>query len=231
VQKLTSLIQTAHQLRAPGGCPWDAEQTHQSLVQYLLEETYELIEALESGDRNEVLEELGDVLYQVIFHSDLASEGTLGEPFDLEDVAEFMEQKMRSRHPHVFGTDEEQKRYAAENGDEVMQNWDAHKKREKPGRTSILDGVPQAMPALALASKVMGKAEKANILEPLEEPVVPMESEADLGKLLLAIVASARSVGLDPERALREATRELQVEIRASELSDETDAGVVGFAD
>ena len=87
------------------------------------------------------------------------------------------------------------------------------------------------MPALALASKVMGKAEKANILEPLEEPVVPMESEADLGKLLLAIVASARSVGLDPERALREATRELQVEIRASELSEETDAGVVGFAD
>ncbi len=231
MQKLISLIQTAHQLRAPGGCPWDAEQTHESLVQYLLEETYELIEALESGDRNEVLEELGDVLYQVIFHSDLASEGTLGEPFDLEDVAEFMEQKMRSRHPHVFGTDEEQQKYAANNGDDVMQNWDAHKKREKPGRTSILDGVPQAMPALALASKVMGKAEKANILEPLEEPVVPMESEADLGKLLLAIVASARSVGLDPERALREATRELQVEIRASELSEETDAGVIGFAD
>jgi len=231
MQKLVSLIQTAHQLRAPGGCPWDAEQTHASLVQYLLEETYELIEALESGDRDEVLEELGDVLYQVIFHSDLASEGTLGEPFDLEDVAEFMENKMRSRHPHVFGTDEEQQRFAASNGDDVMQNWDAHKKREKPGRTSILDGVPQAMPALALASKVMGKAEKAQILEPLEEPVVPMESEQDLGKLLLAIVASARSVGLDPERALREATRELQVEIRASELASDTDAGVVGWAD
>jgi len=231
MQKLVSLIQTAHQLRAPGGCPWDAEQTHASLVQYLLEETYELIEALESGDRDEVLEELGDVLYQVIFHSDLASEGTLGEPFDLEDVAEFMENKMRSRHPHVFGTDEEQQRFAASNGDDVMQNWDAHKKREKPGRTSILDGVPQAMPALALASKVMGKAEKAQILEPLEEPVVPMESEQDLGKLLLAIVASARSVGLDPERALREATRELQVEIRTSELASDTDAGVVGWAD
>ncbi|MEL0319104.1 MAG: MazG nucleotide pyrophosphohydrolase domain-containing protein [Aquiluna sp.] len=105
MEKLTSLIQTAHQLRAPGGCPWDAEQTHQSLIQYLLEETHELIEAIEAGSREEVLEELGDVLYQVIFHSDLASEGTLGEPFDLEDVAEFMEQKMRSRHPHVFGTD------------------------------------------------------------------------------------------------------------------------------
>ena len=98
MEKLASLIQTAHHLRAPGGCPWDAEQTHESLVQYLLEETYELIEAIETGNRAEVLEELGDVLYQVIFHSDLASGGTLGEPFDLEDVSEFMEQKMRSRH-------------------------------------------------------------------------------------------------------------------------------------
>ena len=231
MQKLASLIQTAQQLRRPGGCPWDAEQTHQSLVQYLLEETYELIEALEAGDRDEVLEELGDVLYQVIFHSDLASEGTLGEPFDLEDVAEFMEQKMRLRHPHVFGTEEELEKYAAATGDEVMQNWDAHKKREKPGRESILDGIPQAMPALALASKVMGKAEKAEILEPLEEPVVPMESEQDLGRLLLAIVASARSLGLDPERALREATRELQVEIRTSELSGDNDAGIIGVAD
>ena len=102
MQKLESLIQTMHLLRAPGGCPWDAEQTHRSLVQYLLEETYELIDAIESGDRDEILEELGDVLYQVIFHSDLASTGTLGEPFDLEDVASFMEHKMRSRHPHIM---------------------------------------------------------------------------------------------------------------------------------
>ncbi|MEL0260825.1 MAG: MazG family protein [Aquiluna sp.] len=231
MEKLASLIETAHKLRAPGGCPWDAEQTHRSLVQYLLEETYELIDALEAGDRDEVIEELGDVLYQVIFHSDLGSTGTMGEPFTLEDVAEFMEQKMRSRHPHVFGTAEELEKFAAETGDDVMQNWDSHKKREKPGRTSILDGVPQAMPALALANKVMNKAEKAGILEKLTEPVVPMESEDDLGKLLLAIVASARAVGLDPERALREATRELQAEIRASELSDATDAGVVGMAD
>lgn len=231
MEKLTSLIQTAHQLRAPGGCPWDAEQSHHSLIQYLLEETHELIEAIEAGSREEVLEELGDVLYQVIFHSDLASEGTLGEPFDLEDVAEFMEQKMRSRHPHVFGTDEELQKFAAETGDDVMQNWDAHKKKEKPGRTSILDGVPQSMPALALANKVMGKAEKAGILEKQSEPVVPMETEEDLGRLLLAIVASSRAVGLDPERALRQATRELQVEIRSSELAEATDAGVIGLAD
>ena len=228
MEKLKSLIDTAHKLRAPGGCPWDAEQTHRSLVQYLLEETHELIDAIESGNRDEVLEELGDVLYQVIFHSDLASEGTLGEPFDIEDVASFMEQKMISRHPHVFGSKEELERYAAKTGDDVMQNWESHKKREKPTRQSVLDGIPQTMPALALSSKVMGKAEKIGILEPLSEPVVPMESEADLGKLLLAIVASARALGLDAERALREATRELQADIRAAELDGEFDAGVVG---
>ncbi len=228
MEKLASLIQTAHQLRAPGGCPWDAEQTHQSLIQYLLEETYELIDALESGNRDEVLEELGDVLYQVIFHSDLASTGTLGEPFDIEDVASFMENKMRSRHPHVFGTQEELAQFAAQTGDEVMQNWDAHKKKEKPGRTSVMDGVPKQMPALARANKVIGKAEKAGILNPLSEPAVPMSSEEDLGRLLLAVVASARALKLDPERALREATRTLEQEVREREVVDAADAGIIG---
>jgi XTP/dITP diphosphohydrolase len=228
MEKLASLIQTAHQLRAPGGCPWDAEQTHQSLIQYLLEETYELIDAVESGNRDEVLEELGDVLYQVIFHSDLASTGTLGEPFDIEDVASFMENKMRSRHPHVFGTQEELAQFAAQTGDEVMQNWDAHKKKEKPGRTSVMDGVPKQMPALARANKVIGKAEKAGILNPLSEPAVPMSSEEDLGRLLLAVVASARALKLDPERALREATRNLEQEVREREVVDAADAGIIG---
>lgn len=228
MEKLASLIQTAHQLRAPGGCPWDAEQTHESLLQYLLEETYELIDAVESGDRDEVLEELGDVLYQVIFHSDLASTGTLGEPFDLEDVASQMEHKMRSRHPHVFGTEEELAMFAAQTGDDVMQNWDAHKKKEKPGRTSVMDGVPKQLPALARANKVIGKAEKAGILSPLTQPAVPMTDEEDLGRLLLAVVASARSLKLDPERALREATRALEQEVREREISDASDAGVIG---
>jgi XTP/dITP diphosphohydrolase len=228
MEKLASLIQTAHQLRAPGGCPWDAEQTHESLLQYLLEETYELIDAVESGNRDEVLEELGDVLYQVIFHSDLASSGTLGEPFDLEDVASHMEHKMRSRHPHVFGTEEELAMFAAQTGDEVMQNWDAHKKKEKPGRTSVMDGVPKQLPALARANKVIGKAEKAGILSPLTQPAVPMKNEEDLGRLLLAVVASARSLKIDPERALREATRALEQEVREREISDASDAGVIG---
>lgn len=228
MEKLASLIQTAHQLRAPEGCPWDAEQTHQSLLQYLLEETYELIDAIEAGNREDVLEELGDVLYQVIFHSDLASTGTLGEPFDLEAVASHMEQKMRSRHPHVFGSEEELAIFAAQTGDEVMQNWDAHKKKEKPGRTSVMDGVPKQLPALARANKVIGKAEKAGILNPLSQPAIAMTSEEDLGRLLLAVVASARSLKLDPEKVLREATRKLELEVREQELADASDAGVIG---
>ena len=231
MEKLASLIRTAHQLRAPGGCPWDAEQTHESLVQYLLEETYELIDAIESGSRKEVLEELGDVLYQVIFHSDIASAGSLGEPFSMEEVAEKMEQKMISRHPHVFGSVEQRDKFSAESGEDVIKNWESHKKLEKPERTSILDGVPQSMPALALTSKVMAKAEKAGILEGGEIPTIPMETEEELGKLLLAVVASARSAGLDPERALREANRELQAEIRAAELEGDFDAGVIGVSD
>ena len=139
MSELDELIKTAKTLRAPGGCPWDAEQTHQSLVQYLLEETYELIDALESGDRDEVLEELGDVLYQVVFHSDLAASGTLGKPFDIEDVARFTREKMMGRHPHVFGTPEELEKYQAKTGDDVMLNWDNHKQREKPERASVLD--------------------------------------------------------------------------------------------
>jgi XTP/dITP diphosphohydrolase len=228
MKKLESLIQTAHQLRAPGGCAWDAEQTHESLIQYLLEETFELIEAIESGNRDEVLEELGDVLYQVIFHSDLASTGTMGEPFDLEDVSEFMEQKMRSRHPHVFGSEDEKSKYAANSGEAVMQNWDQHKRREKPMRTSIMDGIPGEMPALARANKIIGKAEKSGILSPLSQPAIPMADEKELGQLLLAIVASARSLKLDSERALRSAVRQLEKEIREQEIEGASDAGVIG---
>jgi XTP/dITP diphosphohydrolase len=230
MQKLQSLIETAHKLRAPGGCPWDAEQTHESLVQYLLEETYELIEAIESGNRDEVLEELGDVLYQVIFHSDIASTSSLGKAFDLEDVAEHMEKKMISRHPHVFGDEAQKTKYKAETGDDVVQNWEDHKRKEKPQRQSVLDGVPQQLPALALAAKVMNKAEKIGIFQD-EDPAIPISNEQELGKLLLAVVQSARAMGLDPERALRQETRQLQKEIREIEIENASDAGVIGFAD
>lgn len=228
--KIDELIETARKLRAPGGCPWDAEQTHQSLTKYLIEETYELIDAIESNDRQQILEELGDVFYHVVFHSDLAESGSLGEPFNIQDVAELSIAKMKGRHPHVFGTPEELEKYKAETGDDVMKSWDAHKMKEKPERHSVLDGIPSSLPALLLADKVIGKAQKLGVLESEATPAFALEDEDQLGGLLLALVLSAKHQGLDAERALRETIRELQVEIRAFELSDDFDAGVVGQA-
>jgi XTP/dITP diphosphohydrolase len=225
---LDELIATAKQLRAPGGCPWDAEQTHQSLTKYLIEESYELVEAIESGNREQILEELGDVLYQVVFHSDLAESGSLGESFSIQDVAALSTNKMKGRHPHVFGTPEELERYKASTGDEVMQNWDAHKQREKPERESVLDGIPKALPSLMLADKVIGKAQGLGVLSEHERGGIEIGDEDQLGALLLALVLAAKSKGLDAERALRESVRELEVEIRQFELSDDFDAGVIG---
>ena len=225
---LDELIATAMKLRAPGGCPWDAEQTHQSLTKYLIEESYELVEAIESGSRDQILEELGDVLYQVVFHSDLAQSGSLGESFDIQDVAALSTKKMKGRHPHVFGTPEELERYKANSGDEVMQNWDAHKQRERPERESVLDGIPKALPSLMLAEKVIGKAQSLGVLGKDEPSAMEIGDEDQLGALLLALVLAAKSKGLDAERALRGSVRELQVEIRQFELSDDFDAGIVG---
>lgn len=217
---LDELIATVALLRAPGGCPWDAEQTHESLVQYLVEECWELIEAIESGDRAEMIEELGDVLYQVLFHADLAAH-TPGEDFDLEDVARHMTAKMVARHPHVFGDRE------AETAEDVVGFWDELKADEKPHRTSVLDGVPMGMPALALAAKVLTKAEKAGVA-PSPSPHAPADpllgepfpaDEAELGEALLRLVAEARGRGLDAERALRGAIRGFTAEVRAAEAS------------
>ncbi len=149
--KLEELIAVLERLRAPGGCAWDRAQTHESLVQYLVEETYELVDAIEAGDDKELVEELGDVLYQVVFHSDIAAEQGR---FTLEDVAAHMTAKMVGRHPHVFGD------LVAETPDAVMLHWDRLKAEEKPARASVLDGIPQAMPALALADKLLGRAAK-----------------------------------------------------------------------
>jgi XTP/dITP diphosphohydrolase len=211
--QLDELIAVLELLRAPGGCAWDAEQTHESLVRYLVEETYELIDAIESGNREELIEELGDVLYQVIFHSDIAS-STPGETFTLEDVASHMTAKMVGRHPHVFGDT------VADTAADVNRRWDELKKVEKPGRTSILDGVPQGMPALALADKLLGKAAKLDVAAPAVDETLgesAFESEEALGAALLATVAIARANGLDAERALRGALRDLQRDIRSTE--------------
>jgi XTP/dITP diphosphohydrolase len=199
--RLEELIATLEQLRSPGGCAWDAEQTHASLVRYLIEETYELVDAIEAGSDAEMVEELGDVLYQVIFHSSIAAaEGR----FTLEDVSAHMTAKMVGRHPHVFGD------RVAETADDVVAMWDDLKRAEKPGRTSVLDGVPQGMPSLLLADKLLGKTTVA-------APDASFSSEEELGAHLLGLVAAAKAQGLDAERALRGALRGLQDDIRAAE--------------
>ena len=203
--KLDELIATLERLRAPGGCAWDRDQTHASLVQYLVEETYELIEAIESGTREELIEELGDVLYQVLFHADIEAEAG---NFTLEDVAAHMTAKMVGRHPHVFGD------VVAETPDEVVATWDRIKAVEKAHRSSTLDGIPQGMPALALADKLLGRAGKIGVARDAVE--IPA-TEAELGEQLLAMVAAARAAGLDSERALRGALRGLQDDVRAAE--------------
>lgn len=205
--ELDGLISTLEVLRAPGGCPWDREQTHESLVRYLVEESAELVEAIEDGSREERIEELGDVLYQVLFHADIAREA--GE-FTIEDVAAHMTRKMVGRHPHVFGD------AVAETPEAVMVSWDAIKAVEKADRTSVLDGIPPGMPALALAEKVVGRAAKVGVAR---EPVAVPPTEEELGEQLLAMVTAARDAGLDPERALRSAIRGLQSDVRAAEAA------------
>jgi XTP/dITP diphosphohydrolase len=206
--KLEELIAVMERLRAPGGCAWDRAQTHESLVQYLVEETYELIDAIESGDRAELIEELGDVLYQVLFHADIAAEAGR---FTIEDVAEHMTAKMIGRHPHVFGDT------TADTPDEVMLRWEELKKAEKPARTSVLDGIPRGMPALALAAKVIGRAEKVGVPVDAAHVATSHETEEELGRELLALVARSSAAGLDAERALRHAIRSLGDDIRTAE--------------
>lgn len=216
--KLDELIAVLAQLRAPGGCAWDADQTHESLVRYLVEETYELIDAIETGDRDGILEELGDVLYQVVFHADLAA-NTPGEGFTIEDVATRMTAKMVGRHPHVFGDAAAREAMNIQSADDVVAVWDDLKAHDKPHRTSVLDGIPQGMPALALADKLAGRAEKVGVAIAVPDAALAPATEADLGALLLAIASGARAAGLDPERALRSALRGLQQEIRDAEAA------------
>jgi XTP/dITP diphosphohydrolase len=205
--ELDELIAVLEKLRAPGGCVWDREQTPGSLVQYLIEETFELVDAIEVGDRDELLEELGDVLYQVIFHADIAAEAGW---FTLEDVAAHMREKMVARHPHVFGD------VTAETPDDVVATWERVKSVEKAHRTSVLEGIPQGMPSLALADKVLGRAAKVGVER---GPAVIPATEDELGAELLATVAAAKAAGLDSERALRSALRLLQDEVRAAEVA------------
>lgn len=172
-------------LRAPDGCVWNRGMTHRTLVPYLLEESHELVEAIETDDVPGMREELADVLLQVVFHADIAR--TEGEGFDLADVARTATEKMVRRHPHVFGDER------ADTVEEVLRVWGAAKDREKSARTSVVDGIPMGMPSLALADKLLGRAERVGLLEADAPAAIPVDDEDDLGRLLLAVVVSARS--------------------------------------
>lgn len=197
MSELNRLREVMDRLRSPGGCPWDGEQTHASLLKYLLEESYEFVEAVELNDREAMREELGDLLLQVYFHARVAEDDP-SDPFDVEEVAGAVADKLIRRHPHVFGD------AVADTSEDVMKSWEAQKVAEK-GRTSALDGVPLAQPALMLANKLAYRVDKFGYGFSAEQPVKIEESitEEGLGEILFGIIEQAQRQGLDAEAALR----------------------------
>lgn len=204
---LLDLVAVMDRLRSPGGCPWDAQQTHVSLLPYLVEESYEVVDAVENGTREELRDELGDVLLQVVFHARVAQEDP-EQPFDIDDVAQALVAKLERRHPHVFAGEAV--------AEDLQAGWDAIKATEKR-RESVLDGIPLQLPALARADKVLGRLQRNG----LDAPADPEEglTEERVGAELLALVRRARAAGVDPEAALRGATRALEVDARRAEAA------------
>jgi len=200
---LERAVEVMDQLRSPGGCPWDAAQTHRSLAQYLVEETYEVLEAIETDDLMLLREELGDLLLQVLFHARIAEELPSAEKFSIHDVAADLIDKLVRRHPHVFAGAEVSGAIA------VNERWELQKAEEK-GRDSAVDGVPIAQPALALSAKLVARASRAG---------VDVESAPgdDIGERLFAVVRDAVATGVDPEGALRLTARRYRRAIRAAE--------------
>jgi XTP/dITP diphosphohydrolase len=184
-------------------CPWDAQQTHRSLVQYLIEETAETIEAIEAADQDQLREELGDLLLQVIFHAEIASEQTPG--FTVDDIARGIADKLISRHPYVFAT--------AEVPSDLHFTWEQRKVVEK-GRTSALQGIPDQLSALARANKIISRTRSRRVAVAL--PDEPTSAE-EVGAQLLALAARAHAAGIDPDQALRDAVRGLEARVREAE--------------
>lgn len=215
---LLELVQVEERLRGPEGCPWDREQDHDSLAPYAVEEVFELLEAVASGDAGAVCEELGDVLLQVVFHAQIASEaGT----FDVDDVARGIAEKLVRRHPHVFAGED------VADSDAVKLRWDELKAEEKPDRDGPFDGVPAAQPALQYAAKLQSRAARlgfdwpttpdgepdpaaGQVRQELEEVLAAPDEDAraaEIGDLLLSAVGLARRHHVDPEMALRGAAQ------------------------
>jgi tetrapyrrole methylase family protein/MazG family protein len=209
-ERLLDLIKVMARLRGPGGCPWDAEQTHQTLARHLLEETHELLQAIDAADDDAIRDELGDLLLQVVFHAQMAAdEGR----WDVDDVAEGLTKKLIYRHPHVFGE------VNVAGADEVLVNWEKLKAVETGERTGVEDDIPAALPALARASKVQRRAAgwgfewrtvdgvMVALREEVDELAAVLDDpdavEAEVGDVLFATVAVARKAGIDAETALR----------------------------
>ena len=184
------LVAVMHALRE--GCPWDREQTHGSLLHYLVEETAEVVDAVEIGSDDDLREELGDLLLQIAFHSEIASERAA---FDIDDVARGISDKLIARHPHVFAGEKAP--------DDLNAVWEQRKKAEKK-RDSSLDGIPVSLPVLARANKVIIRARSHDV--PLDLPTEPIDA-ATVGTELLALASRAQASGIDPEQALRAALR------------------------
>ena len=213
-EDLLSVVET---LRDPGGCPWDAEQTHESLRSHLLEETYETLEAIEDGGPAQIAEELGDLFIQVAFHIDIAARA--GE-FDAEDVVSGVIKKLVRRHPHVFGGGEKM-----EDATEVLEKWEDLKRRER-GHRSIVESLPISMPALSYAAAVMGRAAKAGVpiddMAPsLNDGEAPLDSEHDAGRYVMGVAKRVDEAGHDPETALRSYALELRNRIMRAEKAIE----------
>lgn len=227
---MDDLLEIMKTLRAPGGCPWDREQTHQSICRNMLEEAYEVVDAIDHEDMENLKEELGDVLLQVVFHARMAEEA--GQ-FTFEDVVDGVCRKLVYRHPHVFGT------VKAEDAQGALSAWDAQKRREKGQRTTAdaMDSVAQAMPALIRAEKIQEKARKAGFewedispaLDKLVEEVGELQQsirehsnvEEELGDLLFAAVKVGRFVGVESEKALQGASEKFIRRFRRmEELTD-----------
>lgn len=198
--ELRRLGEVMHTLRAQ--CPWDAEQTHTSLLRYLVEETAEVVDAVETGTDADLREELGDLLLQVFFHAEIAGERGA---FTIDDVARGIADKLVERHPYVFSD--------AEVPGDLNQSWEQNKRAQKR-RRSALDGIPASLPVLARADKVIGRARVHGVEVGL--PTDPLSPEA-YGTEVLALTARAQAAGVDPEQALRAALRELEGEVRAAE--------------
>ena len=209
-ENLIRLAEVMDRLRSPGGCPWDAEQTHESLLKYLLEESYEFIESIESGNRQDMQEELGDILLQVYFHARIAQEHQ-SHPFNLDDVAKSVADKLISRHPHIYGD------VTVQDEEEVKSNGEKLKLKE--GKKSVLEGVPKSLPAMVKAQRIQDKARgvgfdwehEDQVWEKVQEELAEFKAEADhqtskmedeFGDVLFALINYARFKGINPEDAL-----------------------------